>query len=317
MIALEKEPGHYTLRRASTLSDIDLNDAYRLLNLLDPNVDGRPPSKRWGGSDNIGGSPRPQGSALSPSELLRVLGAVYRSPKRWQWPLAVARAALLVAGLGAFGAVAGLGGSAIPAIATGLGDVTARIATFSLFVGVASWLLSWLFSGRRLWLYGWRRPAGADWLPLVLVAVLAAVPMRVWFPQPAALDPAAIALALAGVALVAVAAESWFRGLVHGLLQLDSRVQSPGGPWHVSEAAWASAGLYAATVVALSLPVIWTEPSRILPPAQEIAVLAAASGAAGLALATIRERSLSLWPGIAAQLLGGIGCAAFWFWLAT
>ena len=69
--------------------------------------------------------------------------------------------------------------------------------------------------------------------------------------------------------------------------------------------------------MALSLPVIWVEPSRLLPPLQEIAVLAGASGLAGLALAMIRERSLSLWPGIAAQVLGGIGCAAFWFWLTA
>jgi hypothetical protein len=141
--------------------------------------------------------------------------------------------------------------------------------------------------------------------------------MRVWFPQPASLDPGAVALSVGGVALAAVAAESWFRGLVHGLLQLDSRVQSPGGPWHVSGAAWVSAGLYAATAVVLSLPVIWVEPSQILPPVEEIGVVAAASAAAGLALAMIRERSLSLWPGIAAQFLGGIGCAASWFWLTA
>jgi hypothetical protein len=317
LIALEREPGHYTLRRASTLSDIDLNVAYCLLNLLDPNVDGRPRGKRWGGSDNIGGSPRLLGSALAPAELLRVLGLAYRSPKPWQRLLAVARVALLVVGLGAFGAVAGLGASAIPALAARFGDVTARIATFSFFVGVASWLLSWLFSGRRLWLYGWRRPAGADWLPLALVAALAALPMRAWFPQPASLDPGTIALSVGGVALAAVAAESWFRGLVHGLLQLDSRVPPAAGPWHASGAAWVSAGLYALTAVALSLPVIWVEPSRLLPPVQEIAVVAGASGIAGLALAMIRERSLSLWPGIAAQLLGGIGCAAFWFWLTA
>jgi hypothetical protein len=317
LIVLEKEPGHYTLRRASTLSDVDLNDAYRMLNLLDRNVDGRPPGKRWGGSESIGGSPRPSGSALAPAELLRILGLAYRCPKRWQRPLTVAGVALLVVGLGTFGAVAGLGGSAIPEVATQLGAVTVRIATFSLFVGVASWLLSWLFSGRRLWLYGWRRPAGADWLPLALVAALAAVPMRVWFPQPVSLDPGAIALTVGGVALVAVAAESWFRGLVHGLLQLDSRVQSPCGPWHVSSAAWVSAGLYAVTAAALSLPAIWVEPSRILPPVQEIVVVAGAAGIAGLALAMIRERSLSLWPGIATQILGGIGCAAFWFWLTA
>jgi hypothetical protein len=78
-----------------------------------------------------------------------------------------------------------------------------------------------------------------------------------------------------------------------------------------------SAGLYAVSAVALSLPVIWVEPSRLLPPVQEIAVVAAASGVGGLALAMIRERSLSLWPGITAQALGGIGCAAFWFWLTA
>jgi hypothetical protein len=141
--------------------------------------------------------------------------------------------------------------------------------------------------------------------------------MRAWFPQPASLDPGTIALSVGGVALAAVAAESCFRGLVHGLLQIGSRVPSAVGSWHVSGAAWVSAGLYALTAVALSLPVIWVEPSRLLSPVQEIAVVAGASGIAGLVLAMIRERSLSLWPGVAAQLLGGIGCAAFWFWLTA
>jgi hypothetical protein len=317
LIALEREPGHYTLRRASTLSDVDLNDAYRLLNLLDRNVDGRPPGKQWGGSDNIGGSPRPVGSSLAPPELLRVLGLAYRSPTRWQRLLSGARVALLVVGLGVFGAIAGLGGSAIPGVAARLGEPVTRVAIFSLFVGVASWLLSWLFSGRRLWLHGWRRPAGVGWLPLTLVAALAALPMRVWFPQPASLDVGALALAAGGITLTAFAAESWFRGLVHGLLQLDSHVQSPGGPWHVSGAAWGSAALYALTAVAFSLPVVWVEPSRLLPGAEEIALLAGAALVGGLALAMIRERSLSLWPGIAAQLLGGLGCAAAWFWLTA
>jgi len=218
------------------------------------------------------------------------------------------------------GRVLGLGTHGISngaIVATRFGEATTRIATFSLFVGGASCLLSWLFSGRRLWLYGWRRPAGIDWLPLTLVVALAALPMRVWFPQPASLDPGAIALTVGGVTLMAVAVESWFRGLVHGLLQLDSRVQSPGGPWHVSGAAWVSAGLYAVSVAALSLPAIWAEPSPILSPVQESAIVAGASGIAGLALAMIRERSLSLWPGITAQFLGGIGCAAFWFWLTA
>jgi membrane protease YdiL (CAAX protease family) len=315
VIALEKEPGHYTLRRAATLSDIDLNDAYDILNLLDHNVDGRPPGKCWGGSDNIGGSPRPTGSALGPSQLLQVLGRAYRRPTVGQRLLALAHMTLLVIGLGAFGVVAGLGGGAIPQVASRLGDETARMATFGLFVGAASVLLSWLFSGRRLWLYGWPRPAGSDWLPLGIVATLAALPARAWFPQPASLDPGAVAFAVGAVALAAVAVESCFRGLVHGLLQIDSRVQRVGGAWRISAAAWVSAGLYALLVVALSLPDIWLDPSPLLPPLQEVVMVAGASTLGGLALALMRERSRSLWPGILAQTLGGVGCAAFWFWV--
>jgi hypothetical protein len=317
LIALERAPGQYTLRRVSTLSEIDLNDAYRLLNLLDRNVDGRPPGKQWGGSDAIGGSPRPLGSALTPAELLRVLSLAYRRPTPGQRLLAVSRVTLLVAGLGAFGAVAAVGSTVIPEVAARLGDVTARIATFSLFVGLASWLLSWLFSGRHLWLYGWRQPVGAGWLPLALLAAVAALPMRAWFPPPESFAPSAIVFAVGRIALAAFAVESWFRGLVHGLLRLDFRVQSAGGPWRASGAAWASAGLYALMAVTLSLPVIWLEPSRLLPVLPEVVLVAGAGAIAGLALAVVRERSLSLWPGIAAQLLGGIGCAVFWVWLAS
>ena len=69
--------------------------------------------------------------------------------------------------------------------------------------------------------------------------------------------------------------------------------------------------------MALSLPDIWLEPSPLLPPLHEVAVVAGVSALGGIALALMRERSLSLWPGIVAQTLGGVGCAAFWVWLAA
>lgn len=65
LIALEKDRGHFTLRRSAPLADVSLHDAYEFLNRLDPAVDGRPPSRRWGGSDSIGGSPRPTGTSLT------------------------------------------------------------------------------------------------------------------------------------------------------------------------------------------------------------------------------------------------------------
>ena len=43
-------------------------------------------------------------------------------------------------------------------------------------------------------------------------------------------------------------------------------------------------------------------------------IVAAASALGGLVLGSMRERSLSVWPGVLAQIVGGVLCAAFWFW---
>ncbi len=319
LIALEKSPGHYTLRRSAALADIRLEDAYDRLNRLDRNVDGRPPGKRWGGSDSIGGSPRPSGSALSPGELLRVLERAYRPPPRWPHLMGAARVTALVGGIGLFSLLATIGLAAIPEVAEWLRAGSARIAVFSLIVGVTSVVLSSATSGRRLWLHGYRRPAGSDWVPLALLAAIAALPQRAWFAAPASLEPAAIATTVAGVVLAAFGLETWFRGLAHGVLQEQSRTQWPGGPWRLSAAACISAALYALTITGVSLPgiLIFFEASPWLGKLQEIGLLAASAALGGLALAVVRERSLSLWPGVVAQLLGGAGCVAAWHWLAS
>jgi hypothetical protein len=319
LIALENEPGHYTLRRTAVLADIDLEHTYDLLNLLDRNVDGRPPGKRWGGSDTIGGSPRPGGSALAPLELLRILGLAHRRPTPWQRALAVWRIGWLTAGVFAAAFLAGWGAAVLPELSAPLGSDAVRLGAFSLVVALASALLSRFYSGRRLWLFGFRRPAGGDWLPLALLAALAALPARAWFPAPTAPDLGALAAAAGTVALTALALELWFRGLVHGFLQLDSRVQSVGGRWRISGAAWVSAGLYALASAAVWLPRHGGAPVRLYTDlgVPELAVVAGTAVVSGLALAMMRERSLSVWPGVAAQLAGGLACAASWAWLAA
>ena len=96
IIALENQPGVYTLRRVSSLSGPQLEPAYERLNRVDPAVDGRPPGKRWGGSKDIGGSPRPHGTRLSAEELLEELARAY-APSTW-WSRTRASLAALAAG---------------------------------------------------------------------------------------------------------------------------------------------------------------------------------------------------------------------------
>jgi hypothetical protein len=298
VIALEREPGHYTLRRASTLSDIDLNDAYSLLNQLDPHVDGRPPGKRWGGSESIGGSPRQGGSAFGPSELLRTLGQAFEPKNRWQRIRTAMQATWLVALLVGLGVAAGA--EVLPKLGQAAGAAI-------LLLG--SVIASRSASERRMWLYGWRKPGGTRWLLPAAFAALLAVPLRGLFPAPEAFTPDGVAIALGGIALLILAFEACFRGFAHGLLLRHSRLPAPEDRAHITYPAAVSALLYAIVATGLCLPAIWSDVQPLLPPVEETLLVFVAAFGGGLLLARVRERSLSLWPGAAAQLLGGIASA--------
>ncbi len=147
--------------------------------------------------------------------------------------------------------------------------------------------------------------------------IIAAVPARAWVPQEATLDSGYLAAALGAIALGALATETWFRGVAHGVLLLDSKLQRVAGPWHLSRAAVVSTALYALITLAASAMWMLASPAPIVSFAEEIAIVTVAAIAGGLALAMIRERSLSLWPGVGLQFVGGLASLGFWHWLGT
>ncbi len=313
LIALENHPRHYTLRRTSTLATFDLDDAYERLNLLDPAVDGRPPQKRWGGSNSIGGSPRPSGSDLAPDALLDVLEDAFKKIPHRRALIDTARAFAWTTVVGVIAVCAGLTWGLLPGLIDPAREELARVATSALVAIVAALLLVRRASGRRAWLFGFRRPASFRDLPLLgSVAVLAALPARAWFPLDLPFEAVPLAAGVGAAALAALAVEFWFRGAVHGLLLFDSRVQSPDGPWRLSLATYASALLYALPTLLLSLFPIALSPAPFYTGPVEIGIVVGASLIGGLALGVLRERSLSLWPGVAAQFVGGLVNLAFW-----
>ena len=158
-------------------------------------------------------------------------------------------------------------------------------------------------------MFGWRRPAGHDWLYLAPVVMACSIPVNAWVPHQLALTPSSLAIGLGVATLAAVACESWFRGLVHGWFLFQGPIQKVAGPWMFSRAASVSTVYY--MFICLTVALAWNITAAVPFPQGplEIAVIAAASLGAGAALAIIRERSLSLWPGVVCQLLGGAAAA--------
>jgi hypothetical protein len=308
LIALEREPGHYTVRRSASLSSIDLGWAYDRLNLVDRAVDGKPPEKRWGGSDEIGGSPRPSGSALAPEEVKETLRLAYRPPSRFErsrdlWHACV-RSTLVFSGGAAFAA---LSHAAAPALLALQDDLLVPLS-FSCATCILSAVFTrWLSRGRS-WLFGWRRPAGWDWwLPALLVPPTGAAG-GTWTPQHLPVDAPSQVWLLLVCACVALATELWFRGWVHGLFLTHGRVQSVRSRWFLSSACLWSALIYAAFVTATAA-LAW-RPSASGALDLGFVRTGAAALCAGWLLGLVRERSLSLWPGVALQTLAvllGIG----------
>jgi hypothetical protein len=323
LIALENQPGHYTLRRVSTLAGPELGPAYDLLNRVDRAVDGRPPSKRWGGSQDIGGSPRAHGTELQASEILALLAEAYQTSPWWTRARRLIGAFLVGVSFLFFPSLA----SVFPSLGstfTSLGSVLAllqemavayQVALASLISLAVGLLILRVVSERRPWVFGWRAAANGGGWWLSPLALLGALPVAVWVSARPIADLRELLVA-AGVCAFGVAAvEVWFRGVVHGILVLESPVQRPGGPWFLSRGTLVSAASYAVVATVLASRVLdsaWL--ARLeLEPREVAGGIAALMFGVGLALGVIRERSLSLLPGIGIQLLGVLAAAGLWF----
>jgi hypothetical protein len=77
VVVLDSSERAYTLRQSDPFLEKNLEDVYHQLNKRDPAVLDHEEGNCWGGSADIGGSPRASGSDLSGEEVLRVVQGVY------------------------------------------------------------------------------------------------------------------------------------------------------------------------------------------------------------------------------------------------
>lgn len=295
-VALQRGENDYTLRQMDLFMPMSLDDVYQRLNFMDPAVKGRMGVSRWGGSGDIGGSPRDRGTRLSPAEIASACRDVIekRSDIRHikRFATSAAFTALVVAA----------------AIATGqnwqptrwLGRETFSYCSQSPIFGFHAALLMLTLiilsvtAFRRPWQFGIMLPTGKDWWRLLPFAIICGFTGVMPVPDKAlfAADP----LAAWGVSLVLIplAMELLFRGLVHGMMAQLATIQDCESRWFFSAPTIGSAVLYAITVgfQITMIPCDPAIPMTIGKLAQSIAVAAIFGLGAGI----IRERSHSILP---------------------
>jgi membrane protease YdiL (CAAX protease family) len=238
VIVLQKGDSNYTLRRANHFLPVNLKAIYDRLNVRDPAVTRSRARNRWGGSEEIGGSPRATGTELTAEQIVEICSTAYQKPARLQAVTTI---------LEALGATTAIPIAAVSVIALNgymrrpfpsLADVfVGRPTAFAAILACLSLLLL-LPRWRRSGDYGVRAHEGLDWLYLFLGAAALSLAGGAWFTG--ALSPDRMILTLPAFdrafppLLLAIASELLFRGTVHGVLARAYETQKIGRHWYLS-----------------------------------------------------------------------------------
>jgi len=296
-VALRKGEHEYTLRQMDLFMPVTLEDVYQRLNFMDPTVKGRTGINRWGGSGDIGGSPRDSGTRLSPEQIVSACRDVIekrsdiRHVKRF---LTSAAFALLVV---------------VAAIATGqnwhplswFGWDTANICVqtqmfgFHLALLVFSTIMLTVVAWHRPWQFGIMLPTGKDWWLILPFAILCGLTGDILVPRPSmfiADTPTAWIMALV---LIPLSLELLFRSLVHGMMARLATIQDSESKWFFSGPTIGSSLLYVVVVglqmnTLSAVPLMESLTNGILVKYAVVAVIF------GLGAGMIRERSHSILP---------------------
>ncbi len=298
IIVLQKDPRTYTLRQVDAFLPGTLQDVYERLNQIDPAAGATRSGNRWGGSTEIGGSPRTAGSELTPQQIADACAAAFSkappSQRLGNIVAAVLGSAIVV--LGPALAVYLISMSFEPVMS--LQDkILHRAGIFTGLFCFLSGILLMLAARPYPKLYGLCLPSGRDWLFLLPTALAGALLTGSWaaatvVPGASAIQGHTLSRFTIALALPA-AAEVLFRGFAHGVMARGFRIQQPDGAWFASWPAMLSALLYT----------FWTSVPFL--PLYSIGFPLSAAGSLlfGLSAAIARERSESLVPPLLFQWL--------------
>ena len=304
LIVLKQRKGVYTLRQVNPSLATGLDTVYEHLNLVDPNADSPRRGNRWGGSEEIGGSPRQSGSRLSTSRVLDVCRHAFAPPSTGRRLAGLTRAVATTSFV-IFGALA------VTTVSSTLFQAPTPTA-FGYALGALATLAFLFGAARSRCLFGLRLPQGTSWIQAIPFAVGGALlgGLGLAARSVGELNPLlGLEAALPWLAAI-VGTELLFRGLIQGQLVWafgltpPSRATRRGGLRTFLDPVVLAALFSSATAMALTNP---GTPLLPLPP--DIAhtpLVFAGSLIIGLAAGLARTRSRSVLGAIVVYAIAAV-----------
>ncbi|MFZ0240370.1 MAG: lysostaphin resistance A-like protein [Desulfobacterales bacterium] len=308
LVVLQRSPGAYTLRRMDLFMPGDLQPVYERLNFIDPAVKARSENNRWGGSADIGGSPRATGTSLNPGEIAQACRDALQKPSIQRQAAGLLNTTLLAAIILAPAEILRLfwhPGPWVAKIPFALAPYPAVAATLIVMALTAVFLT--ILSYKKSWQYGLTLPMGSSWWLILPVAVLFGFLGGIWQPDISGWNVTLFHKILYLVVILPLAIELLFRGLVHGQLARSIRVQHTSSRWFLSWPTVGSAFLYA---VYISYRLLLSSGSLTAAFTGWTTANIFSAFAFGIAAGLVRERSQSLLPPFLFHLITAAAVAA-------
>ncbi len=302
VVFLKKGPDTYTIRQMDLFMPITLDEIYERLNFVDPAVKCRTQTNKWGGAADIGGSPRKSGTKLQPAEIAQACREAVRKPHIGKQIYRFALTAVLVSVIVLCAHIMRLNWHPAQWLNRVHRNLFWEHADFGFMITLclASATALFFVSYYRPWQYGWGCPIGKRWWLIFPVALAAGMAGGVWAPAELAQSGDWAKILLLGMLGMPLTAELLFRGLSHGLLAQNARIQRDDTPWFVSWPAVGSALLYAGFA---GLLLLGAGPAGMPQTFWRTAWIVVSAAVFGLSVAMVRERAQSFWPAVLMHML--------------
>lgn len=235
-VALRTAPDTYTLRQMDLFMPVSLEDVYLRLNFIDPAVKSRNRGNKWGGSSDIGGSPRETGTRLAPQEIADACHDVVSKRSGLLQIRRFGKTAVQIFGIVTLAELFRQNWHSNQWIDNPILNnwLNTPEVVFFLLMLLFTLLALLGYAHRRPWQYGLIAPAGKDWLTPLPLGVLCGIAGGVLFQPGAMLGDRLVIEYTTAFLLAPLTLELLFRGLSHGLLAQTATIQDSQSPWFLS-----------------------------------------------------------------------------------